>query len=210
MTKNFLASLVKGPGYFVTGTDTGVGKTWVACRLAEAARAKGLRVGVFKPAESGNGGDAAALKKASGCPLPLEVLRPYAFKRPLAPAVAAASEGKRVALGPIKRAFKTITEVSDFVLAEGAGGLLVPYGPGLDGAVLAKALGLPILIVARRGLGTINHSLLTLEAARRRGLNVAAVVLSGPGKPNDSSVSTNARQIARFGHVRVLDCASNY
>jgi len=203
-----LLSLVKGPGYFVTGTDTGVGKTWVACRLAAAARAKGLRVGVLKPAESGNGGDAAALKKASGCPLPLEILRPYAFKRPLAPAVAAAAEGKRVALGPIARAFKTITQASDFVLVEGAGGLLVPYGPGLDGAALAKALDLPLIIVARRGLGTINHSLLTLEAARKRGLAVAALVLSGPGTPGDLSVTTNSRQIARLGHVRVLDCSS--
>jgi dethiobiotin synthetase len=201
----FLASLVTGPGYFVTGTDTGVGKTWVACRLAEAARAKGLRVGVLKPAESGMGGDAAALKKASGCPLPLEMLRPYAFKQPLAPAVAAALEGKRVVLGPIKRAFKTITEASDFVLVEGAGGLLVPYGPRLDGAALAKALGLPVLIVARKGLGTINHSLLTLEAARKRGLDVAAVVLSAPSQAGDPSVSTNARQIARLGRVRVLD-----
>lgn len=201
-----LAALIKGPGYFVTGTDTGVGKTWVACRLAQAARAKGLRVGVLKPAESGQGGDAQALKTASQCPLPLTVLRPYAFKRPLAPAVAAALEGKRVALGPITKAFKTIKEVSDFMLVEGAGGLLVPYGPSLDGAALAKALGLPLLIVARRGLGTINHSLLTLEAARTRGLEVAAVVLSAPAAKGDPSAVGNARQIARLGKVKVLDC----
>jgi dethiobiotin synthetase len=199
-----LASLLKGPGYFVTGTDTGVGKTWVACGLAEAARGRGLRCGVFKPAESGKGGDAAALKKASGCPLPLELIRPYAFREPLAPAVAARLEGKRVALKPILEAFRAVSAVSDFMVVEGAGGLLVPYGPGLDGASLAKAMGLPLLIVARRGLGTINHCLLTLEAARGRGLRVAAVVLSAPGKVLDPSVASNAREIARLGKVRVL------
>lgn len=200
-----LASLLEGPGYFVTGTDTGVGKTRVACGLAGAARARGLRVGVLKPAESGDGGDALALKKASACPLPLELIRPYAFRAALAPAVAAAQEGKRVLMQPILKAFKAVSSISDFVLVEGAGGLLVPYGPGLDGASLAKAMGLPLLIVARRGLGTINHSLLTLEAARARGLRVAAVVLSAPGRKGDPSVAGNARQIARLGKVRVLE-----
>jgi dethiobiotin synthetase len=206
MSRKALEALVRGRGYFVTGTDTGVGKTWVACRLAEEARARGLRVGVLKPAESGSGGDAAALKKASGCPLPLGLVRPYAFKRPLAPSVAAAAEGRRVSLGPIVRAFTTLSGLSDFMLVEGAGGLLVPYGKGLDGASLAKALGLPLLIVARRGLGTINHSLLTLEAARRRKLTVAALVLSGPAGAGDASVKSNARQIARLGRVKVLEC----
>lgn len=200
-----LESLLRGPGYFVTGTDTGVGKTWVACALAELARAKGLRCGVLKPAESGNGGDTAKLAKASGCPLPLDILRPYAFKLPLAPAVAAAKEGKRVRLAKVLQAFKTVRAVSDFMVVEGAGGLLVPYAPGLDGAGIAKALGLPLLIVARRGLGTINHSLLTLEAARRRGLNVAALLLSGRKGKGDPSVRTNARQIERLGRITVLE-----
>jgi len=200
-----LASLVHGPGYFVTGTDTGVGKTWVSCRLAGYALAQGLRCGVLKPAESGKGGDAAKLLKASGSSLSLDQVRPYAFKAALAPAVAAALEGKRVSLGRIQKAYEVVRAVSDFVLVEGAGGLLVPYGPGLDGAGLAKALGLPLLIVARRGLGTINHSLLTLEAARKRGLSVAAVVLSGRQRRPDASVKTNAKQIAKLGRVIVLE-----
>ena len=199
-----LEKLLTGPGYFVTGTDTGVGKTWVSCRLAEAARAKGLRVGVLKPAESGQGGDAVALKRASACPLPLAVLRPYAFKDALAPAVAAARAGRRVSLSAIVRAFKTVMSVSDFMLVEGAGGLLVPYGRGLDGASIAKALGLPLLVVARPGLGTINHCLLTLEAARMRGLQVRAVVLSGPAPTRDASVLSNAGQIAKLGGVEVF------
>jgi dethiobiotin synthetase len=181
-----LGALIHGPGYFVTGTDTG------------------LRCGVLKPAESGAGGDAAKLLKASGCPLPLSLVRPYAFKAPLAPAVAAVQEHRRLSLGRVLKAFKAVQEASDFMLVEGAGGLLVPYAPGLDGAGLAKALGLPLLIVARRGLGTINHSLLTLEAARRRGLKVAALVLSGPAAKGDPSVRTNGRTIAKLGRVAVL------
>ena len=199
-----LASLLEGPGYFVTGTDTGVGKTWVACGLARLARAKGLRVGVLKPAESGDGGDARALIRAADSSLPLAAVRPYAFRRPLAPAVAAAAEGRRVRLAVVKRAFAAVRQASDFTLVEGAGGLLVPYAPGIDGAGLAKALGLPLLLVARAGLGTINHSLLTLEAARTRGLRVAAVVLNGRRVAGDPSPATNAEQIRRLGRVRVL------
>jgi dethiobiotin synthetase len=201
--KKTLRRLHKGPGLFVTGTDTGVGKTWVACRLAEALRREGLRVGVFKPAESGDGGDAAALAQAAGCMLPLSLIRPYRFKRPLAPAVAADLEGKKVSLSLIKQAYGVVSEVSDWTLVEGAGGLLVPYAKGLDGAGVAKALGLPLLIVARAGLGTINHTLLTLEAARKRRLKVLGVLLNGKVKAGDSSVRTNAQVIAKLGKVPV-------
>ncbi len=202
---NGLAGLVRGRGYFVTGTGTGVGKTWVACALAALARARGLRVGVLKPAESGGGGDAAALKRASGCPLPLAAIRPYAFRAPLAPAVDAALEGRVVSWPRLRRAYAAVAEASDFILVEGAGGLLVPYAPGLDAAGLARRLGLPLIVAAARGLGTVNHSLLTLEAARARGLEVAAVVLSAPAVPGDPSVRDNARLIARLGRVRVVD-----
>jgi dethiobiotin synthetase len=189
---------------FVTGTDTGVGKTWVSCALARAWSDQGARVGVFKPAESGDGGDALALLKAARCPLPLDLVRPYAFKRPLAPAVAAAEEGTRVSLAGLKLCYRQIAAASDRVLVEGAGGLLVPYGPRLDGAGLAKALGLPVLIIARAKLGTINHSLLTVEAARRRGLRVLGVVLNGPHERRDPSVPLNAKVIRRLGRLPVL------
>jgi dethiobiotin synthetase len=188
-------------GVFITGTDTGVGKTWVACRIAEAWAQAGLRVGVFKPAESGAGGDALTLIKAARCPLPLSLVRPYAFRQPMAPALAA---GKPVRFATLKRCHARIAAGSDRVLVEGAGGLLVPYAPGLDGAGIAKRLGLPLLLVARAGLGTINHSLLTLEAARRRGLRVLAVLLNGPRERRDPSIAGNAAAIRRLGKVPVL------
>jgi dethiobiotin synthetase len=198
-----LTVLRQGPGLFISGTDTGVGKTFVACRLAELGRAQGLRMGVLKPAESGGGGDAQALRRAAACALPLGLIRPYAFRRPLAPAMAAAEEGRRVRLSVLKSAFRRICAASDWTLVEGAGGLLVPYAPGLDGAGLAKALDLPLLLVARAGLGTINHSLLSLEAARARGLKVLGVMLNGPVQRADPSILGNAAQIRRLGRVRV-------
>jgi len=204
MSLNLLQTLRRGgPGLFISGTDTGVGKTWVACRLAEWGKAQGWRVGVLKPAESGGGGDARALIRASGRRLPLDLVRPYSFKRPLAPAVAAEAEGRRVRLGPIRKALVEVAGQSDWTLVEGAGGLLVPYAPGLDGAGLAARLGLPVLLVARAGLGTINHSLLSVEAARRRGLRVLGVLLNGKAPAGDLSVVTNAAQIARLGRVKV-------
>lgn len=209
MSLQRLMKLIEAPvgragGLFISGTDTGVGKTWVACRLAEAWSRTGLRVGVFKPAESGQGGDAAALIKATGRELALDQVRPYAFKRPLAPAVAAAQEGRRIALPRLKRAYAKLRSQSDRMVVEGAGGLLVPYAPRLDAATLARSLGLPVLIVARARLGTINHSLLTLEAARRRGLDVVAVLLNGPRERRDPSIDGNAAVIRRLGRVPVL------
>lgn len=196
--------LARERAVFVTGTDTGVGKTWVSCALARAWSDAGLRVGVFKPAESGDGGDAQALLRAARSPLPLDLVRPYAFKRPLAPAMAAAEEGKSVSLAGLRLCYRQVKAASERVLVEGAGGLLVPYGPRLDGAGLAKALGLPLLIIARAKLGTINHSLLTLEAARRRGLRVLGVVLNGPHDRKDPSIPKNAAAIRRLGKVPVL------
>lgn len=204
MTPALLRALRRGgPGLFISGTDTGVGKTWVACCLARWGRAQGWRMGVLKPAESGGGGDALALLRASGAKLALEQVRPYAFRLPLAPAVAAAAEGRKIAFAPIRRAYAAVAAESDWTLVEGAGGLLVPYAPGLDGAGLAKRLGLPVLLVARAGLGTINHCLLSLEAARARGLRVLAVVLNGRSKAGDRSVTSNAAEIERLGRVKV-------
>ena len=204
MTPTLLRALRRGgPGLFISGTDTGVGKTWVACSLARWGRAEGWRMGVLKPAESGGGGDAIALMRASGTKLSLEQVRPYAFRRPLAPAVAAAAEGRKITFAAIRKAYDEVAALSDWTLVEGAGGLLVPYAPGLDGAGLAKRLGLPVLLVARAGLGTINHSLLSLQAARHRGLRVLGIVLNGRARPGDRSVASNAAQIARLGKVKV-------
>jgi dethiobiotin synthetase len=172
-----------GPrGCFVTGTDTGVGKTVVSCELVRRLRARSVRVGVMKPIETGvgEGGplDAQALRVAARRSDSLAIVCPQRFALPAAPSVAAAAEHRPVDLAAIDRAFADISATSDFTVVEGAGGLLVPISEGVCMADLAARLGLPILIVARAALGTINHSLLTLEAAAQRRLPVIGVVIS--------------------------------
>ncbi len=183
-------------GYFVTATDTAVGKTVVTAGLAAALRARGHDVAVFKPVQSGAladdpAGDAALL--GADCV--------YAFAAPLAPLVAARAEGRTITLEPIVKRAEELAREHEVLLVEGAGGLLVPLADGLDLADLAVALGLPLVVVARSGLGTVNHTLLTIEAARARGLDLAGVILNGK---SDESTADNAALIEAGSGVRVL------
>ena len=167
---------------FVTGTDTGCGKTAVACALARSFRGAGQRVRILKPIETGCLGgvpaDALALAEAAGDDASVERLCPYRLGMPAAPEVAARAEGVAIALAPIEAALAHARADADLVIVEGAGGLLVPISPGLDMAGLANHLRLPVLVATRATLGTINHTLLTLEAARARDLRVVGVVVS--------------------------------
>ncbi|HTY18285.1 MAG TPA: dethiobiotin synthase [Myxococcota bacterium] len=182
-------------GLFVTGTDTGVGKTLVACALAAALRARGLDVGAMKPVETGVGTDGPldgrALAAAAGARDPLETVCPQRFALPAAPSVAAAHEGRAVDLGAIRAALAELSSRHQRLIVEGAGGLLVPLCDGFSMAELARETGLPLLVVARASLGTINHSLLTLEAAASRGLRVAGVVISHGASPISASDAAN-------------------
>jgi dethiobiotin synthetase len=169
----------------VTGTETGAGKSVVACALAAALRARGLDVGAMKPIETGvgRGGplDALALRRAAGAGDPLDDVCPQRFALPAAPTVAAEREGRRVDLRAVERAFRRLAARHELIVVEGAGGLLAPAATGATMADLAARLGLPLLLVTRAALGTINHTRLALEAAERRGLRVAGVVVShGP------------------------------
>jgi dethiobiotin synthetase len=195
-------------GLFITGTDTGVGKTEVACALVSGARAAGLDVGAMKPAQSGvtpgEASDAERLRLAAGGGDPLDLVCPYQFAPPLAPGVAARLAGVEISLPRLLEAARTLASRHAALLVEGAGGLLVPLTPDRTFADLAVALGLPVLVVARAGLGTVNHTALTLEALRARGLTVAGVVLNRTGPDDDPSVPTNAAEIERLTGARVL------
>jgi len=182
-------------GYFVTGTDTGVGKTVVACALVRALRAAGRDVGVMKPAETGVGPDgpldAQALRAAAGASDPLEEICPVQLALPAAPSVAAEDEGAGVDLARIRKALDGLAARHDTMVVEGAGGLLVPLAPGFTMADLATELGLPMLLVARAALGTINHTLLSLEAIEARGLALAGVVVSHATGPLSDADAKN-------------------
>jgi dethiobiotin synthetase len=187
-------------GVFVTGTDTGVGKTLVACAILRALRARGIDVAGMKAIETGVGDegppDARALALAADAGEPIERICPQLFALPAAPNVAARHEGRGVELAEVHRAFAELAARHDFVLVEGAGGLLVPTSDEANMADLAAALGLPIVVVVRAALGTINHTLLTLAEAERRGLALAGVVVS------HSSGAQSEADAANFAYLR--------
>ena len=165
---------------FITGTDTGIGKTYVTALLLAELRQRGVRAAAFKPIACGAGGrnDAEMYASIMNHELPVHVLNPVYLRHPLAPSVAAKLERKRVDLQKILRVYRQLTSTYSVVLVEGAGGLLVPIRENYFVADLAQTMRLPLLIVARLGLGTINHSLLTVQLARTRGLKIAGIVLN--------------------------------
>jgi dethiobiotin synthetase len=176
-----------GNGLFITGTDTGVGKTAVACALACLGRRRGIPLMPFKPVETGcqpDPQDALALWRAAQPPVSPASVCPFPFPLAAAPAVAARAAGTTLSAQAILQHAAALATHGRPLLVEGAGGLLVPYAPSLTTADLAAALGLPVLVVARAGLGTINHTALTLAELRRHRLVLAGTILveSLPGQ----------------------------
>lgn len=193
-------------GLFVAGTDTDVGKTVLTAGIALALRGRGHSVGVAKPVQSGAlagdpEGDAMLLKSWVGLDEAPEEIAPFSFRTALAPLVAARLEGCEIELSSAVDAVRAVAERYESVVVEGAGGLLVPVGEEWTIADLATALGLPLLVVARAGVGTVNHTTLTVLAARSCGLEPIGVVLNGAA---DHSTGTNARLIEELADVRVL------
>ena len=194
-------------GLFVTGTDTGVGKTFVACALAYVLRGRGVRVAVAKPVETGVEGepeDACRLRAAAADPAPLTDVCLYRLRAPLAPAVAARREGVTVDVDRIVALLFRRAAEADVLLVEGAGGLLVPLADGTTFAQLAARCALPLVIVGANRLGTINHCALTARVAAGMGLDVRGFVLSQPSRETDLSAVSNAEVIAALTQLPVL------
>lgn len=166
--------------YFVTGTDTDVGKTHVACQLIAQNVAQGYKVVGMKPVAAGceliNGEwvnqDVQKLTDASNVKAPRELVNPYFFNEPIAPHLAANMAGVEIKIDKIKHAYQQLTNMADVVIVEGAGGFLVPLNETQSLADLAEALALPIILVVGMKLGCINHSLLTVEVIKARGLKL--------------------------------------
>lgn len=167
--------------WFITGTDTEIGKTHSSCALLHAARARGLSALGMKPVAAGAdvvGGerlneDVAALRAASSFDPGLQLINPWCLASPIAPHIAAAEEGVRITPAPILDALATLRQRADVVLVEGVGGFRVPLAEDYDSADLAVDLGLPVILVVGLRLGCINHALLSVEAIERRGLVLA-------------------------------------
>lgn len=182
-----LMDLPKAKGIFVTGTDTDVGKTLIAGGIARVLRDGEKRVGVFKPVGSGCShqyeglvnADSEFLRSCSHCDFSLSEINPVGYVAAAAPAVCEEFERRAVDYGLIEACYRKISGMSDVMVVEGVGGVRVPVSRGVDVLDLAREFDLPVVVVSRPGLGTINHTLLTLDAIRGAGLKVAGVVVSG-------------------------------
>jgi len=205
-------------GLFITGTDTGVGKTYVASGIATALTRRYVDVGVMKPAESGcsmRAGrpvpkDALRLMKAACVKDPLSLVNPYRFRRPLAPAIAAALERKTMDPVKIINAFHLLSTRHDFMIVEGAGGIMVPLSEKYTYLDLAQRMGLPVLIVARPDLGTINHTLLTIAALRGFTIPIAGVVINyAQDVKSGLAEKTNPAVIEKMSGIRIAGIISH-
>lgn len=171
-------------GIFITGTDTGVGKTLVSAALAVALKKQGCTVGVMKPVETGVStskadlADAARLRAVIDSKDRLEAVSPYRFTSPVAPLAAAQAERRAIDPDIIRKIYRLLADRYDSVVVEGVGGVLVPITPTTDVTNLIARLKLPVVIVGRSGLGGINHARLTIEALRRRKIPIAALILN--------------------------------
>lgn len=210
-----------GRGIFIAGTDTGVGKTMVTAALAAWLRAAGRDVGVMKPVHTGcrhSGAhadahasnrpppDTAVLMRAAQTHDPLELVTPYRLSQPLSPLAAARAEGRVINLRRLRVAYRALARRHEIVLVEGSGGLLVPLTATMTMADLIGDWALPILLVARAGLGTLNHTLLSIEAAQRRRLKIGGIILnqSRSSGQRDPSVAGNTALLRELTGLPVI------
>ena len=200
-------------GFFITGTDTGVGKTVVTGALAAMLRARGRNVGVMKPVATGCvrrreglvSEDAEFLAQVADVPEPLDEISPIRLAGPLAPTVAAARAGIELDLAPMWAAWRRMRDAHDVMLVEGIGGILCPVTRKMFVADMALGFRLPVIVVARAALGTINHTALTVEAAKARGLEVAGIIINRYNRDTeDVAQMTVPDEIQRVTGVPVL------
>jgi dethiobiotin synthetase len=209
------------PGLFVTATDTDVGKTVVAGAIANYFLRQGgarARIAVSKPVATGCvhrreglvSEDAEFLASCADARFPLDLICPQRYREPLAPAVAADRARQPLDWSAVDRSLQLMSKESDVIIVEGVGGILVPLDKEHTTLDLARWLNLPTVIVARANLGTLNHTLLTIEALRSAGVPIAGVVINRyPADTPGTAEETNPRYIERYGRVPILAIVPN-
>jgi len=200
-------------GIFITGTDTGVGKTVVTGALAWALGQSGIDVTVMKPLQTGTelpgASDLEFAEKVAGKSYPSEDHCSYRFLHPLSPLAASRLEGREISPGKIKKAFDRLSAAHDLVIVEGAGGLLVPILENYLMSDLASDLGLSLILVTRPGLGTLNHTALTVASAKSRGLEVMGIVINNfPSEPGLAE-TTNPALLSEMTGLPILGVLPN-
>jgi len=205
-------------GVFVTGSDTGVGKTVVAAGLVRGFRAMGMDVGVMKPIATGcypspraDGGydlrseDVDSLLKAAGVDDDLRLIAPFRFEPPLAPLTAARLTGEEISMESVLAAFRTLRDRHNLMVVEGIGGLMVPFRENYFVADMIRELKLPLVVVARPGLGTLNHTILTVRCAESRGIGILGIIVnSADGEDRSQAAETNVPILEECSGVPVL------
>ncbi len=212
-------------GFFVTGTDTGVGKTIITAALVKAAQLLGFKACGMKPIETGcvksavssqkseirNDNDSLIprdgifLRATGGVDEPLNLITPVRFENPLAPMPASEIEGREVDIEGIRNAYSELSERYTAIIVEGIGGILVPIRKDYFVLEMAKDLGLPVIVVARPGLGTINHTMLTVSYAIKGGLTVAGIIINFSNPSSDTlAENTNPDVLKRISPVPVI------
>lgn len=192
-----------GVSFFITGTDTGAGKTWIARHLIASLRAAGVDAVGYKPVACGDRDDGKRLAEASGG-LALDVVNPLWFKTPVSPYVAGMLENRTLDPALLVKGFLELSERHRIVLVEGVGGWEVPLAPGCFVSDLAVVLGLPVIVVVGNRLGALNHAILTVRAIQARGLACAGLVVNQTVDEFDSAMITNRGLFAEFTGVPVL------
>ncbi len=192
-------------GIFITGTGTEIGKTVIAGGLAASLKQAEINVGVMKPISTGDTADARFLKHAAEVDDELSLINPVYLRHPLAPSVAARMEDKEIDVSGIETAFATLQQTYDFVIVEGVGGIAVPIRDDFLVVHLIKQLELPILIVATAGLGTLNHTLLTVAFAEQFNIQIAGIVLNGlRSETAGLAEATNPVEIEKLTGIAVV------
>lgn len=190
-------------GIFITGTNTGIGKTVAACCIIRALKSKGIDCGVMKPVQCA-GNDSRRLLKCLGRCEPIDLVNPFYVKYPYAPPVAFKKEKIRFDKRKVISAYKRLSQEHQFMVVEGAGGLLVPLTENYFISDLILDLGLPVVIVALAALGAINHTLLTVECARIRKIKIAGIIFNHLSRKSGIPEKTNPRLIKKLSGLPVL------
>jgi dethiobiotin synthetase len=204
--KNVEKSCKKTQGVFITGTDTGVGKTTLAASLAAILKRRKKNVGVMKPVTTGfASSDTPTLMKAAGVKDDVKIVSPYQLREPLSPHLASSLENVDIDVDWIIEIYRELCKRHDYMLIEGAGGILVPLKDRFFMADLVKMLGLPLVVVSRPTLGTLNHTLLTVKYAQNQNIPVLGIVIMyHEDFKRDIAEDTNPRELEKLTGLKIL------
>jgi len=189
--------------YFVTATDTGIGKTFITAGLGFAAQSKGFKVGISKPISCGGIEDAEFYKNKLKLKDSIDAINPVKLKQPLSPYAAMKTEKKKIDVVRLKRSIKNLIKERDIVLVEGLGGAMAPVKKDYYVADMIRDLKMPCIVIARAGLGTINHTLMTIDELKKRKIRIAGIIMNGyDGK--EISQKSNAQVIEELSGIKVI------